>query len=305
MPTSFTSYWGSGIHGVEVKWTCDTAVTPNVLTAEMTSNYYWRTQLYYDSNEAGDADILAGISGASSLNANFGTDVGNVGTTALGTWKAVSSTVDKFKMQLFIANPTAGATVTFDGFNGAVWFNYKRGQDDGVTYPQMRVEWLGSVDGQALGTAHNYDMQPSDATTLGTADTTDNWRLLSTEAIHDDANTQVSSTGTDLCVEQWVYSNTAVACMKVKGTFERNMATSTVAGNNSVADTTNDFDFDFVDHQISATIGKDPETGITTTLLNFAAVTVPFSTFIEPETTGATSIASSLFATAIAFYTAF
>jgi len=98
MPTSFTSYWGSGIHGVEVKWTCDQSVTPNVLTAEMTSNYYWRTQLYHDATVQGDLDILAGIAGASSLGNNFGTDVGNTGTTALGAWKPVSSTVDKFKM---------------------------------------------------------------------------------------------------------------------------------------------------------------------------------------------------------------
>ena len=251
-------------------------------------------------------DILAGIAGASSVGANYGTDVGNTGTTALGAYKPVVQANDSFKMQLFIANPTSGLAPTFDGFNGAVWFNYKRGNDDGVTYPEMRVEWKGTVDGQPAGTTHNYDMQPSDATgTSITADTTDNWRLLSTEAIHDDAGTAVSSTGTNLCVEQWVYSNTAVACMKVKGTFERNMATSVVAGLNTVLDITNDFDFDFVDHQISATIGKDPETGITTTLLNFAAVTVPFSTFITSETAGASSIATSLFATAIAFYTAF
>ena len=251
-------------------------------------------------------DILAGIAGASTVGSNYGTDVGNTGTTALGAYKPVAQATDSFKMQLFIANPTAGATVTFDGFNGAVWFNYKRGQDDGVTYPEMRVEWKGTVDGQPAGAAHNYDMQPTDAVTVGTADTTNNWRILSTEAVHDDAGTAASTTGTNLCVEQWVYSNTAVACMKVKGTFERNMVTSvaTTSPANTI-DTTNDFDFDFVDHQISATIGKDPETGITTTLLNFAAVTVPFATFIEPETTGATSIATSLFATAIAFYTAF
>jgi len=118
----------------------------------------------------------------------------------------------------------------------------------------MRVEWLGTVDGLAAGAAHNYDTQPTDATTIGAADATQNWRILTTEAVHEDATTSVSTTGTNLCVEQWVYSNTAVACMKVKGTFERNMQASVAAGSN-VADSTNDFDFDFVDHSISATIG--------------------------------------------------
>ena len=137
MPSSFTSYWGSNIHGVEIKWTCDTAVTPNVLTAEYTSNYYWRMQLYYDGTTGhADLDILNAIGGT-----NFGTDIKAFIPTAGGTsvlYEAIANR-DKFKMQFMIANPDpiTAATVPFDGFNGRTWFNVMTGSNDGVTLPSI------------------------------------------------------------------------------------------------------------------------------------------------------------------------
>ena len=59
MPTSFTSYWGSQIHGIEIKWTHDPAAVTDVqsLAIEYTCNYYWRMPLWYDSAQADDAKI--------------------------------------------------------------------------------------------------------------------------------------------------------------------------------------------------------------------------------------------------------
>ena len=151
MPTSFTSYWGSQIHGVEVTWTCDTSVSPNVLTAAYTSNYYWRTQLYYDGDIATDVAISDAIGGV-----NFRTDMKTTIDSNAGTdvYAVTAGVGDKFKMQLMIANPTAGASVPFDGFNGRVWFNPKTGTGDGATLPSMRVEWVLSTAGDDPGTAH-------------------------------------------------------------------------------------------------------------------------------------------------------
>ena len=278
------------------------AVTPNVLTAEYTSNYYWRTQLYYDSDIATDVAIFNAIGGT-----NFATDMKSTIDSNPGTdvYAVTAGVGDKFKMQLMIANPTSGASVPFDGFNGRVWFNPKTGTGDGVTLPSMRVEWLLSTDGTSPGTAHMYDLKPTSATDETVDTTTDNWRLLSTEAVHDDAGSAPSTTGTNLCKETWVYSNTAVACMKVTGTFERNMNVSVVEGNNSVADTSEDFDFDFVDHSISAQFGKDALSMTSATMVQFAAITVPFSTFRETETTGAINLGGAMFAAAMALYAAF
>ena len=50
MPTSFTSYWGSALHGMEIKWTNDITADPVKLAAEITCNYYWRMPVWYDSN---------------------------------------------------------------------------------------------------------------------------------------------------------------------------------------------------------------------------------------------------------------
>ena len=302
MPTSFTSYWGSQIHGVEVTWTCDTSVSPNVLTAAYTSNYYWRTQLYYDSDIATDVAISDAIGGA-----NFSTDMKAIIDSNAGAdvYAVTAGVGDKFKMQLMIANPTAGASVPFDGFNGRVWFNPKTGTGDGVTLPSMRVEWVLSTAGDSPGTAHMYDLKPTSATDETVDTTTNNWTLLSTEAIHDDAGSAPSTTGTNLCKETWVYSNTAVACMKVTGTFSRDMIVSVTSTSNAVADTAEDFDFDFVDHSISAQFGKDALSMTSATMVQFAAITVPFSTFKDSETASALNLGGAMFASAMALYAAF
>ena len=218
---------------------------------------------------------------------NFGTNMKTIIDANVGvdTYAVTAGIGDKFKMQLMIANPTSGASVPFDGFNGRVWFNAKTGTGDGVTLPSMRVEWVGTTDGTAPGTNHMYDLKPTSATDETPDTTTNNWTVDPSEAKHDDtANGNpgtgtVSTTGTNLCKETWVYSNTAVACMKVTGTFSRDMNVSVVTGSNAVADTAEDFDFDFVDHSISAQFGKDALSMTSATMVQFAAITVPFSTF--------------------------
>lgn len=83
------------------------------------------------------------------------------------------------------------------------------------------------------------------------------------------------------------------------------MKTSVATASNTNIDTTEDFDFDFVDHSISTQFGKDTMTMTSATMVQFAAVTVPFSTFLTSETAGANYISASLFGTAVALFTAF
>lgn len=247
-------------------------------------------------------DIFNAIGGT-----NFGTDMKATidGNAATDVYAVTAGVGDKFKMQLMIANPTAGASVPFDGFNGRVWFNPKTGTGDGVTLPSMRVEWVKSTDGTNPGTAHMYDLKPTSATDETVDTTTDNWTYSSTEAVHDDAGGAPSTTGTNLCKETWVYSNTAVACMQVTGTFSRDMIVSAVTASNPTADTAEDFDFDFVDHSISAQFGKDALSMTSATMVQFAAITVPFSTFKDSETASALNLGGAMFASAMALYAAF
>ena len=321
MPTSFTTYWGSNIHGIEIKWTCDTTASPVVLHAEYTSNYYWRMQLYYNgtvANAANDLALLASLDTVSGVGAvaggNFGTDM-KASIPSAGLNPCVSSCTsveyeaianrDKFKMQFMIANPTSGATVPYDGFNGRTWFTAQTGSNDGVTMPSVFVEWMRSTDGTSPGTAHMYDLKPSSATDETVDTVTDNWTTLATEAKHLDGSDPVDGTKSNLCKEQWTFSNTSVACVKVTGTASRDMTVSAVTSSNPTADTTEDFDIDFVDHQISTQFGKDAKTMSSDTLIQFAAIKVSFSTFLESETAGGMTLLPCLFTTALTLFTAF
>ena len=57
MPTSFTSYWGSALHGVEIKWTSDASDSPQYLNFEFKSKYYWYMPHWYNSGQSGDVTI--------------------------------------------------------------------------------------------------------------------------------------------------------------------------------------------------------------------------------------------------------
>lgn len=148
-------------------------------------------------------------------------------------------------------------------------------------------------------------MKPTSATDETLDTTTDNWSLLGTEAKHSDDGAGTIGTGTNLCKEQWIFSNSAFACVKVTGTVTRDMKVSVVTASNPTADTLEDFDFDFVDHSVSTQFGKDTMTMTSATMVQFAAVTVPFATFLTSETAGANYINAGFFAAALALFTAF
>jgi len=146
-------------------------------------------------------------------------------------------------MNFYIANPVSGATPTFDGFNGRIWMGAVK--PGGATAVSSYVEWMGikpAVDG--TGTDFIKDLKPASAYDE-TTDTTDNWWTDPTEATRLPAVTAANTkavgheNGEGLCVESWVLSSTAVACVRVKGTVYRNMKTSvlTYALNNVNGDT--------------------------------------------------------------------
>merc|ERR1712228_497136 len=103
MPNTFTSYWGSSIHGMEIKWTNDPNAATSTLTAEITSNYYWRMQLYYNgaANDP-DLEIRESIGGTS-----FATDMQSSIPSPGGTsvYHGNISSRDKFKVQFLMTNP--------------------------------------------------------------------------------------------------------------------------------------------------------------------------------------------------------
>ena len=56
MPSTFTSYYGSSFHGMEVKWTHDPNATAKTLNVEMKLNWY-SPKVYIDSREGGRIDM--------------------------------------------------------------------------------------------------------------------------------------------------------------------------------------------------------------------------------------------------------
>ena len=86
-------------------------------------------------------------------------------------------------------------------------------------------------------------------------------------------------------------SDTAVACVRVRGTVSRNWKTSvaTTTPANTI-DSTDDFDFDYVDHSITTSFGKTTRSMTSDTMIQFSAVTVPFANFIDPESAGASTM---------------
>ena len=77
MPATFTSYWGSSLHGVEIAWTNDITANPVELSFVYTCNYYWRMPFWYDSAEATDAALFAAVGGS-----NHGVDITGTGSGA-------------------------------------------------------------------------------------------------------------------------------------------------------------------------------------------------------------------------------
>ena len=59
--TTFYSYWGSSIHGVEIAWTADPSADTLELTFEYTAYYYWRMPFFYDGSDADDLALATHV----------------------------------------------------------------------------------------------------------------------------------------------------------------------------------------------------------------------------------------------------
>ena len=131
MPSTFTSYWGSSFHGVEIKWTNDILADPVTLTAEYTCNQYWNPLLYFDSALTEDAAIAASYGGTT-------TNDYLIDYTAVATGSVIEETVNiesrpVFLFQFFIAHPTTADV--FDGFNGKAWASLMTGTGELIGTP--------------------------------------------------------------------------------------------------------------------------------------------------------------------------
>ena len=128
--TSFTSYWGSSVHGVEIEWTADTSADPVELTFVYTANYYWRMPFFYDSSQT-DTDLKI----AQAIDVSFGEDV----QASWATDTDLDAT-DDWYMKFYIAHPTD--TSLFDGFNGECLVTWSCGDAaGGGDNPSIHVEW--------------------------------------------------------------------------------------------------------------------------------------------------------------------
>lgn len=96
-----------------------------------------------------------------------------------------------------MANPTSGATPTYDGFGGKAWVSGNPGTGAGDA--SVLAEWVVAEDGQGGGAAFVYDLVPS-VNFATERDTLDQWTLLATEAKYQDGVGH-DTTNTNLCVE--------------------------------------------------------------------------------------------------------
>ena len=277
MPTSFTSYWGDPLHGVEIKWTHDPAAASPTLTFEYTANYYWRMPYWYDAGVADDLTYL------STIGTTFGTDIAADCTSVGDNAYATSSSIDLY-MKWFMASPTDSSL--YDGFNGqcVAHFNCgdKRTDPSNSNDPSIYVEWIDT----ATPTAFKYDLKPTSEFDITEDASQDDW--TTTEAMWD--GTTPESSGVNLCKETWLLSDTAAACVKTVGGASRDW-TSTDA---------DDIDFDYVVYQIATQFGKSDDA---TADSQFSQISVDFATFQESETANATALfpAALLLMSAITF----
>ena len=128
MPSSFTSYWGSSFHGVEIKWTNDITADPVILTAEYTCNQYWNPLLYFDSTLTEDVAIKDSYGGTTTNDYLI-----DYAATATGSVIEEAVNIESrpvFLFQFFIAHPTTADT--FDGFNGKAWATLMTGTGETI-----------------------------------------------------------------------------------------------------------------------------------------------------------------------------
>ena len=230
--TSFTSYWGSSVHGVEIEWTADTSADPVELTFVYTANYYWRMPFFYDSAQT-DTDLKI----AQAIDVSFGEDV----TSSWSTDTDINGS-EIWYMKFYIAHPTD--TSLFDGFNGEAYATFSCGDAaNGGDNPSIFVEWYNTA-------TNNYDLKPTSAFDDEAYDSTgqDNWEL--TENTGDDGSTRKK--GDNLCTEQWVLSNTAAACVKTVGGAKRKFTTDDTSGE--------DIELDYVVYAITTEFGLENDT---------------------------------------------
>lgn len=156
-------------------------------------------------------------------------------------------------------NPDVAGAVTYDGFDAKIDYILTPptgwASRTGFVGPKLAFEFM---DNASVG--KRFDIHPGALYQGGTA--------------VEDATKQdivkVTKVGTDLCTEKWYLSDTAIACVELRGTLKRKRNTG---------DTTDDIILDYSNkYMMHAAIGIiDTEDNA----LKFAAVEVDFTQFFE------------------------
>ena len=117
MPTSFTSYWGSPVHGAEITWTHDTSADSLTLAFSYTANYYWRMPVYYSSTDTdGDAAYVGSLGADATFYDNSSGCSGSTDCCADNTGGTTYDYTVQMWSRFIIADPSDSSN--WDGFNG-------------------------------------------------------------------------------------------------------------------------------------------------------------------------------------------
>ena len=251
---SFTSYFGTKLHGAEITWYNDpTASDTDQTELKIEYKQYLMSTLYalWDSTNTNDS---AWFEGQWALDSDFTCDSGALSTgdctfdrSAFGNTAAgvdVANWEYIFHMQ--IANPVASASPDYDGFY-AIAGQTITFADDGSN-PSSIVTWVGADATGAVDLAPQSDFDlTTDLDQLGDGANCDG--TVTSISSSSGTWTVTDPSGTNnMCTEFWNIGEEAGACVIVTGYMKRMWDAPD-------DDTACDIGLDYVSHTISVQIG--------------------------------------------------
>jgi hypothetical protein len=199
MPTSFSTLFGSNLHGVKVTWGND----PNK-AGDRVLSINFELKMYSAKLTGGCLSAC----GANPLDTFYATTGWDTSTLTGG------STIDKnLNFVMTWKNPT-GTIPPFDGFNAHLIV--KIGPT--LVTPNLKINWVPNS-----GSTVVYDLKPTaiNKVPVEKDDVTGTNPLYPS----DNVTPVAAELNTDLCTELWRFSDTSVSCVLAKGTVERSFKT--------------------------------------------------------------------------------
>ena len=223
---SFTSYFGTDLHGAQITWynnpASDTASDADDLKMAITYNLQSRQYIWYASDNSNDATWFVGQHDYKDLTS------GDPISTGVTDFAGLDNSDIIFHMQ--ITNPVSSATVTYDGFYTAatheITFDGSTNPTIGMSYHTgLLVDLTPAADG-------DMDVTLDTATDAGCDNT------LWTQ--------EVVAGYSPACTETWNVGEQGAACVQYRLLLTRTL--DVVAA--STDETSCDFSIDYSEHTI-------------------------------------------------------